>query len=104
MSTRSGSENAAPAPSSEWDYASIGEISAGLHSRKISAAELLDHTIARIGALDRRLNSIVVRTFDLARDAAKAADAALARGDTRRARVRRLRAAANVIIVMRRDM
>jgi amidase len=81
MSTRSGSESAAAAPSSEWDYASIGEISQALQSRKLSASELLQHTIARIEALDKRLNSIVVRTFDLARDAAKAADAALVRGE-----------------------
>jgi hypothetical protein len=103
MRTRSGSETVDAAPASEWDYASIGEISAGLQSRKISASELLDHTFARIEALDQRLNSIVVRTFDLARDAAKAADAALARGDifgTCRTRVWRLRAAADVIIVM----
>jgi amidase len=81
MSTRSGAESAAAAPSSEWDYASIGEISQALQSRKLSASELLQHTIARIEALDKRLNSIVARTFDLASDAAKAADAALARGE-----------------------
>jgi amidase len=83
MRTRSGSETVDAAPASEWDCSSIGEISAALHSRNVSASELLDHTIARIEALDQRLNSIVVRTFDLARDAARAADAALARGDKR---------------------
>jgi len=83
MRTRSGSETVDVAPASEWNYASIGEILGALHARKISASELLDHTIARIEALDQRLNSIVVRTFELASDAAKAADAALARGDKR---------------------
>src|SRR5215469_13662610 len=83
MVTRSGSETLASAPSSEWDYASVGEIAQALQSRKLSASDLLEHTIARIETLDKRLNSIVVRTFDLARDAAKAADAALARGDKR---------------------
>jgi amidase len=45
--------------------------------------ELADHTISRIEALDQRLNAVVVRDFDRARDAAKAADAALARGERR---------------------
>ncbi len=52
MRTQSGSESAATAPSSEWDYCSIGEIATGLQSRRISASELLDHTIARVEALD----------------------------------------------------
>src|SRR5215831_8142545 len=68
---------------SECDYASIGELSDALRSRKMSAFELLEHTIARIEALDGRLNAIVVRDFDRAKDAAKAADAALARGERR---------------------
>src|SRR5262245_32561561 len=68
---------------SEWDYASIGELSDALRSRKMSAFELLEHTIARIEALDGRLNAIVVRDFDRAKDAAKAADAALASGERR---------------------
>src|SRR5262249_24174631 len=68
---------------SECDYASIGELSDALRSRKMSAFELLEHTIARIEALDGRLNAIVVRDFDRAKDAAKAADAPLARGERR---------------------
>jgi amidase len=51
-----------------------------LQARKISAIELADHVIARIEALDPKLNAVVVRDFDRARDAAKIADAALARG------------------------
>src|SRR5215472_8190992 len=70
-------------PASEWDYASISNLSNALRSRKISASELLEHTIARIEALDQRLNAIVVRDFDRAKDAARAADAALARGEER---------------------
>src|SRR5262249_214863 len=69
--------------SSEWDYSSIGELSEALRSRKISASELLELTIARIEALDGRLNAVVVRDFDRAKDAATAADAALARGERR---------------------
>ena len=73
-------ETVAPSvPTSEWDYCSIAQLSDALVTRKLSALELLDHTIARIEALDGRFNAIVVRDFDRARDAAKAADAALAK-------------------------
>jgi amidase len=66
---------------SEWDYRTIAEIAAALRARKISALELADHVIARIEAVDRRINAVVVRDFARAREAAKAADAALSRGD-----------------------
>ena len=66
-------------PTSEWDFCSIQQLSDALVTKKISALELLDHTIARIEALDRRFNAVVVRDFDRARDAAKAADTALVR-------------------------
>jgi amidase len=68
-------------PTSEWDFCSIQQLGEALLMRKLSALELLDHTIARIEALDGRFNAVVVRDFDRARDAAKAADAALARGE-----------------------
>jgi len=70
-------------PASPWDFASIAELAKALRSRKVSASELLDHTIARIEALDQRINAVVVRDFDRARMAAKMADAALARGEHR---------------------
>jgi amidase len=70
-------------PASEWDFASVAELAGALRSRRLSASELLEHTIARIEALDQRFNAVVVRDFDRARDAAKAADAALARGERR---------------------
>jgi amidase len=66
---------------SEWDYRTIKELVAVLQARKISALELADHTIARIEALDGRVNAVVVRDFDRARDAAKSADAARSRGE-----------------------
>src|SRR5262249_2523655 len=68
---------------SEWDYASIGQLSDALRLRRMSASELLEHTIARIEAVDPRLNAIVVRDFNRAKGAAKVADAALARGERR---------------------
>ena len=70
-------------PSSDWDFASITELTKALRSQKISALELLAHTIARIEVLDQRINAVVVRDFDRAKDAARAADAALARGEQR---------------------
>jgi amidase len=68
---------------SELDFASIAELADAMRARKISASELLGHTLARIETLDHRFNAVVVRDFDRAREAAKAADAALARGDRR---------------------
>ena len=68
---------------SEWHSRSIKELSDALQARKISAVDLLEHTISRIEALDGRLNAVVVRDFDRAREAAKAADVALARGEQR---------------------
>ncbi len=70
-------------PASEWDYGSITQLREALRSRKISASELAAHTIARVEALDRRLNAVVVRDFERARAAAAAADVALARGERR---------------------
>jgi len=63
--------------------AHVVAISDALRSGNISASDLLEHTISRIEALDQRLNAIVVRDFDRARESAKAADAALARGERR---------------------
>jgi len=68
---------------SEWDYPTIKEITQALQARKISASELVEHTIARIEMLDQRINAVVVHDFERARAAAKAADAALARGERR---------------------
>ncbi len=49
----------------------------------ISATELLDHTIKRIEHFDSRINAVVVRDFDRAREAASSADIALAKGERR---------------------
>jgi amidase len=58
-----------------------GEIVQALAARKIGALELTDAAIARIEDRDKALNAVVVRDFDRARVAARAADAALARGE-----------------------
>jgi amidase len=64
-------------------FASCKDLTAALTGKKISALELTDHFIARIETLDGKLNAVVVRDFERARAAAKAADAALARGEHR---------------------
>jgi len=76
-------EKRTSSPRSDWDFASIAELTHTLRSRKSSASELLEHTIKRVEMLDQRINAVVVRDFDRAKDAAKAADAALARGELR---------------------
>jgi amidase len=65
----------------DLDYGSIGALLGALSTRKLSASELLEHTIARIEALDGPINAIIVRDFDRAREAARGADAALGRGE-----------------------
>lgn len=66
---------------SEWDYRSAGDLVAALRERRVSALELTDHAIARIEALDLTINAAPVRDFARARAAARAADAAFARGE-----------------------
>jgi len=51
---------------SGWDYRTIKELVQALQARKISSSELVEHTIARVQALDGRLNAIVVRDFERA--------------------------------------
>lgn len=48
---------------------------------EVSAEAALEHFIARVENLDGELNAVVVRRFDEARERAKAADQALARGE-----------------------
>jgi amidase len=49
--------------------------------KKLAPTELLASCIARTEAVDHAVNAMVARDFDRARTAAKAADAAVARGD-----------------------
>ena len=62
-------------------YRNVRELVAALAARGVSALELTNAAIARIEALDGKLNAVVVRDFERARAAAKDADAALARGE-----------------------
>jgi amidase len=54
-----------------------------LRERKVGALEACEAAIARIEKLDGEVNAVIVRDFDQARADAKAADAALARGEDR---------------------
>jgi amidase len=63
--------------------ATAGELVAALAARRVSALELADQAIARIERLDGPINAVVVRDFERARVAAKAADQALGRGERR---------------------
>lgn len=62
-------------------YSSATEMLAGLRAREISAVELTELHIRRIEALDGELNAIPVKTFERAREQAKAADARRAAGE-----------------------
>ncbi|MBV8120590.1 MAG: amidase [Alphaproteobacteria bacterium] len=64
-------------------YRTAAELMQALASRRISSRELVDEAIARIEALDHKINAVVVQDFDRARAAADDADAALARGEHR---------------------
>jgi amidase len=68
---------------SEWSYKTATQLSAALAAKKVSAVELAQDTIARIERHDAKINAVCVQDFSRGLEAARAADAALARGETR---------------------
>src|SRR5258707_9908620 len=64
-------------------YRNVRNLVAALGAREVSAVELTNAAIARVEALDGKLNAVVVRDFDNARAAAAQADAALGHGERR---------------------
>jgi len=62
-------------------YRTATDLKRALVDRTVSARELCDAAIARIEALDPKINAVVVRDFERARQAADAADGALAKGE-----------------------
>jgi len=68
---------------SDWTFNTARELSQALRAKKVSALELTQDAIARIERHDSRVNAICVRDFARALDAARAADAAIAKGDVR---------------------
>lgn len=68
---------------SQWSFATAVEVSAALKAKKVSAVELAEDAIGRIERHDGKINAVCVRDFSRALDAARAADAALARGEAK---------------------
>jgi amidase len=68
---------------SQWSFKSAVELSAALAAKKVSAVELAQHTISRIERHDSKINAVCVRDFERGLEAARAADAALARGEAK---------------------
>jgi len=65
------------------DFGSALDAAAAIRERKISAVELTQHTLRRIDAFQPKLNSYVYKMREQALDAAKQADAVIARnGET----------------------
>jgi amidase len=63
-------------------FRSARQLAAAIRTKKIGCRELLDLYLARIETYDPALNAVVVRDFERARRRARAADRALARGQT----------------------
>lgn len=63
------------------DFRTASELTAALRAKRVSSAELTEAAIAAIEADDGEINAVVVRDFARAREAARAADAALAKGE-----------------------
>jgi amidase len=68
---------------SQWSFRSATELSAALAAKKVSAVELAQDAIARIERHDGKINAICVRDFDRGLQAARAADAARGRGESK---------------------
>jgi amidase len=68
---------------SQWSFKTAVELSAALKAKQVSAIELAQDAIGRIERHDGKINAICVRDFERGLDAARAADAAIARGESR---------------------
>jgi amidase len=65
----------------DWAYASAAETAQAVAAKKVSSLELTQQVIGRIERFEPHLNAVCVRDFDRALAAARAADAAIARGE-----------------------
>ncbi|GLH80403.1 amidase [Bradyrhizobium sp. SSBR45G] len=68
---------------SQWTFATAVETAKALAHGEVSSVELTQLAIDRIVRHDTRINAVCMRDFDRALEAARAADAALARGERR---------------------
>src|SRR5262245_6035223 len=62
-------------------FSSATDLLAALRKKRVTSSELVDLYIRRIERYDGELNAVVVRDFDRARERARAADEAAARGE-----------------------
>src|SRR5215469_4477557 len=67
----------------DYAAATAGSLAKALAAREVSAVELFDEAVRAIETKDGPINAVVVRDFERALAVAKAADAALARGERR---------------------
>lgn len=67
-------------PESEIIWMSAAKLAQSIRGKRISAVEAVEAYIARIEAVNPAINAVVFRSFERARAEARAADAALARG------------------------
>ena len=65
----------------DYTFASATDLVRLIKTRQISSSELLEHYFKRIDAHNAPINAVIAQNRDEARKAAKAADAALARGE-----------------------
>jgi len=72
---------AAEVDSGDLDYITANEAARLIREKKVSSVELTERMIQRIEAHDGKINSIILRLADEARQRAKEADAAIARGE-----------------------
>lgn len=67
--------------SSGLHWWSATEVAAAIAAKQVSSSEVLEHLVARIERLDGDVNAVVRFDLDRARDAARAADESVQRGD-----------------------
>ncbi|WP_033221869.1 amidase [Kitasatospora phosalacinea] len=67
----------------KWTYATAGELTTALRAGDVTSVELTEGAIARIEQEDRAVNAVCAPDFERAREAAREADLALARGEER---------------------
>jgi len=65
----------------ELIYASVTALAKAIRAKEVSSREVVDAYLQRIEAVNPRLNAVVQVAADAARDQARAADSALARGE-----------------------
>jgi amidase len=68
---------------SQWSFKTATQLSEALAAKKVSAVELAQDAIGRIERHDSKINAVCVRDFARGLDAARDADAALARGEAK---------------------